>query len=467
MSGIETDAKRPPGPGGLATLRLLQSMSRNPLAGMLQLHRTHGRAARIGGPMPQNLFFRPEAAEHVLVTHNKRYRKGVLNAQFKVLDGLGLVTSEGDLWVRQRRMVQPAFHRQKLAALGSVMAEEAARAADRWVAHAADGRPFDVVPELMRLTLQSASRTLFGVDLEHEAQKVGPAVDDARAYLTWRMSRPFVPPWVPTRLGRRFLRARRLLDELVYGLISARRREGTAGRADLLSMFVEAVDAESGARMDDRQVRDEVMTLLMAGHESTAVTLSWVLFLLGRHPAEQARVAEEVDRVVGGRAPAAEDVGRLPYVRMVIDEAMRLYPPVWAMSRQAAEDDVVDGFRVARGEHVTLVQYAVHRLPDIWDEPDAFRPERFTPEAVEARPRYAYFPFGAGPRGCIGNHFALMEAALVLATVAQRFQVRAAADQKVEVELDPQISLRMKGGTWISLERRAARPGGGLLSSNG
>lgn len=449
----QIDAKPPPGPGTLESLRILRSMAKDTFGGMLRLHRTYGRAARIGGPMPQNWMFRPEAAEHVLVSHHKRYQKGMLNAQLKVLDGLGLVTSEGDLWVRQRRMVQPAFHRQKLAALGLVMTEEAAKAADRWAAHAADGRPFDVVPELMRVTLQSASRTLFGVDMEKDAHKVGPAVDDARDYLMWRFSNPFMPVWLPTRLARRFWRARKVLDELVYGLIAARRREGTAGRADLLSMCVEAVDPETSARMDDRQVRDEVMTLLMAGHESTAVTLSWALFLLGRNPEAQAKMVEEVDRVLGGRAAAAEDVARLPYVRMVIDEALRLYPPVWALSRQAAEDDVVDGFRVPRGEYVTLATYMVHRLPEIWDDPEAFRPERFSPEAQEGRSRYAYFPFGAGPRGCIGNHFALMESALVLAAVAQRFQVRAAADRAVE--MDAQISLRMKGGTWISLERRA------------
>lgn len=422
------------------------------LSPVLDLQRRFGAAARIGGPMPQHIFFRPEAVERVLVSNHKAYRKGRLNAQFEVLDGLGLVTSEGDLWARQRRIAQPVFQRSRLLALGELMAEETGRALERWSGLARAGCRFDVLPELLRLTLQSAARTLFGVDLGTRAGELGPAVDDARAFLTWRMARPFAPVWIPTPLAHRFRRAKRTLDQLVYGLIAERRSKGASGRVDLLSALVSAVDPETGAAMEDRQVRDEVMTLLMAGHESTAVTLGWALFLLGSNPEIQARLREEVDGVVGHRPPAAADVAQLPYTRMVLEETLRLYPPVWAMSRQAIEEDVVAGFRVPKGCYVMLVQYAIHRLPELWPEPEAFRPERFTASAVASRPRYAYFPFGAGPRACIGNHFALMEAALVLAAVVQRFVVR--VDAGHPVELEPQISLRLKGGTFVTLQSR-------------
>ncbi|HVE86572.1 MAG TPA: cytochrome P450 [Myxococcales bacterium] len=435
---------------------MLARIGRAPLAGFLELKKRYGKAARLPGPLPQTVLFTPAAVEQVLISLNKSFGRGLINGQFQLLDGLGLVTSEGDLWIRQRRMAQPLFHRQKLGALGAVMAEEAARAAERWSAHARSGRPFNVIPELMKLTLQSASRTLFGVELEHSAARVGPAVDAARSYLTWRAKFAFLPRWFPGPGSLRFRRARRTLDGVVYGLIAQRRREGAQGRADLLSLFLQATDADTGATMDDRQVRDEVMTLLMAGHESTAVTLSWVFLLLGRHPDVQRKAREELDAALGGRAPSAEDVPKLAFLRMVIDETLRLYPPVWGMSRQAVEDVVVDGVRIPRGEHVMLMQWAVHRDPAVWDAPDEFRPERFAPAAAEGRSRGAYFPFGAGPRSCIGNHFALMEAMLVTATALQRYELHVAEDHPAA--LDPQISLRLAGGVWITLRERPAPP---------
>jgi len=445
-----------PGPSGLEAMGLLARIGRDPLRGFLSLRDRYGPAARLPGPIPQTIFFSPAAVEQVLITQNKSFGRGLLNAQFQLLDGVGLVTSEGDLWIRQRRMAQPLFHRQKLGALGAVMAEETGRGVERWATHARDGRPFNVIPELMKLTLQSASRTLFGVTLDGSAARIGPAVDVARAYLTWRTKFAFLPAWFPGPGSFRFRRAKRTLDDVVFGLIAQRRREGTAGRADLLSLFIEATDADTGATMDDRQVRDEVMTLLMAGHESTAVTLSWAFFLLGRHPDIQRKVRDEVDAVTGGRAPAAEDVPKLPYLRMVLDETLRLYPPVWAMSRQAIEDAVIGDVRVPRGEHVMLMQWAVHRDPTVWDAPEEFRPERFAPAAAEGRSRGVYFPFGAGPRSCIGNHFALMEAMLVTATTVQRYELSVAADHPQVLE--PQVSLRIQGGVWVTLRERASHP---------
>lgn len=450
---MASEPKLAPGPSRLHAMGLLAKIGAEPLGGFLSLRDRWGPAVRLPGPITQTLFFRPAAVEQILISQNKSFGRSLLTAQFELLDGLGLVTSEGDLWIRQRRMAQPLFNRQKLAALGAVMAEEAQAAAGRWSSHARDGRPFNVIPELMKLTLQSASRTLFGVRLDDSAAEIPPAVDAARNYLTWRTKFAFLPRWFPGPGKARFLRAKKVLDAVVYGLIAQRRAEGTAGRTDLLSAFIDATDAETGATMDDRQVRDEVMTLLMAGHESTAVTLSWAFFLLGQHPDVQRKVRDELDAALGARAPSAEDLPRLPYLRQVLDETLRLYPPVWAMSRRAIEDVVVDGVRVPKGEHVMLMQWAVHHDPTLWESPDEFRPERFAPSpSSDARPRGVYFPFGAGPRACIGNHFALMEAALVTATTLQRYELSVAPDHPRKLE--PQISLRIEGGVWVALKER-------------
>ncbi|HEY8212067.1 MAG TPA: cytochrome P450 [Myxococcaceae bacterium] len=452
---MDSEPKVAPGPSRLEAMRLLPKIGNEPLRGFLSLKDRWGPAVRLPGPITQTIFFTPSAVEQVLLSQNKSFGRSLLTAQFELLDGLGLVTSEGDLWIRQRRMAQPLFNRQKLAALGAVMAEESAAAVERWSSHARAARPFNAIPELMKLTLQSASRTLFGVTLDQSAAEIGPAVDAARTYLTWRTKFAFLPRWFPGPGKARFDRAKRVLDGVVHGLIAQRRAEGTAGRADLLSAFIAATDADTGATMTDVQVRDEVMTLLMAGHESTAVTLSWVFFLLGRHPEVQRKVRDELDAVLGsGRAPSAEDVPKLPYLKAAIDETLRLYPPVWAMSRRAVEDAAVDGVRVPKGEHVMLMQWAVHRDPALWDAPAEFRPERFLGPTAEGRPRGVYFPFGAGPRACIGNHFALMEAMLVTATTLQRYELSVAPDHPEKLE--PQISLRIEGGVWVTLRERRA-----------
>lgn len=442
----------PPGPVGLEAFRVFARAGRAPLEAFRSLWQQHGDIVRIGmpGPLAQTLVAHPEAAEHVLARNHKNYRKGIVNAQFRVLDGNGLVTSEGEFWVRQRRLAQPAFHRQRLVGLGRIMTDAAEGLVGRWRGRARAREPFDAEPDMMHLTLEIAGKALFSYNLRETAE-ISQAVDVARDHITWRMYHPFAPEWLPTPGNYRFRQARARLDRLVYGIISERRRSAT-DRGDLLSMLLQAQDEESGERMSDLQLRDEVMTMLMAGHESTAVSMAWVWHLLARHPEVQERLHAELDAVPGCHTVTPDDLHRLPYLRAVVDETLRLYPTAWALSRQAIGEDELLGRRLPAGGYVTLVLYFLHRHPEFWENPEQFDPDRFMPERAASRPKFAYLPFGGGPRGCIGLHFALMEAQLVLATVAQRFRIEAAPGAREELE--PLLSLRNRNGVRILLRER-------------
>ena len=455
MSALASPSRRtfPPGPFGLKASATMRGAQARPLETFVTLRETYGDVVRtgLGGPLTYYLVFNPAGAEHVLAHHHKNYRKGAVNAQFRVLDGEGLVTSEGDFWVRQRRLAQPAFHRQRLEGLGAIMASAAVGLAARWELAAHESRVFDVEPELMRVTLEVAGRTLFGVDLSEEARHLSPAVDVARDYITWRMFRPYLPSWLPTPRHQAFLKARKTLDEVVYGIIRDRRRTG-ADPGDLLSMLMAARDEETGEGMTDLQLRDEVMTLLMAGHESTAVALTWAVYLLASHSEVQVRIQEEVTEVLGSRTVTSGDLPRLPYTRAVFEETLRLYPPAWALSRQAIQEDEICGYRIPAGGYVTLSPYVTQRHPDLWPDPNRFDPTRFLGEPPANRPRYAYFPFGGGPRKCIGLQFALMEAQIMLATLIQRFELHLASPEFPGTEA--LLSLRPKQGVLVRLRER-------------
>jgi cytochrome P450 len=443
----------PPGVTGLPGVALLRESRTRPVEMLRELQQRFGDTYRwgVGGPLLQLAALHPDGAERVLAQNHKNYRKGIINAQFRVLDGEGLVTSEGEHWIRQRRMAGPAFHRPRLAAIGGVMADAAESTVERWRGAAREGRVVEVEPEMMRLALRVAGGALFGMDVGDEAGEIRRAVDVARDYLTFRFYLPFYPTWLPTAANRRFFAAKKVLDDVVYGIIAERRRSGE-DRGDLLSMFMLARDEESGEGMSDLQLRDEVMTMLMAGHESTAVTMSWLLYLVARHPQVQERLRAEAETALGGRTPAAEDLAALPYHRMVVEETLRLYPPAWGLSRQAIEADEICGCAVPGGSYVLLCQYLTHRHPEFWDDPELFDPERFAPERAQGRHRFAYFPFGGGPRGCIGSGFALMEAQIVLAALVQHFRIEPADDRPLELE--PLLSLRVKGGVRVKLEER-------------
>jgi len=393
----------------------------------------------------------PADIKHVLLDNASNYVKSDLaNRVLGPMLGKGLLLSEGELWRRQRRVMSPSFNHKRIRDFGAVMAAVAQATVARWEAEGEGAR--DIADEMMRATLDIVARAMFSTELGDEVRRVGDAVTRYQESLG-RLSLPDMlglPPWFPRPGQRQGYRALAELDAAIDALIDE--RADGEDRGDLLAMLLNARDAETGAAMDRRQVRDEAATIITAGHETTANALTWTFYLLAKHPWAEARLHAELDEVLDGRAPTFDDVAKLRYARMVIDEAMRLYPPAHTLERQAVADDEVGGRRIPAGSAVIVSPWVLHRHRKLWDRPEAFDPERFAPERAEGRPRYAYLPFGGGPRICIGAGFALTEAAILLAAIAQRFRLRLAANQPVEpVGL---ITLRPRHGLPMTVERR-------------
>jgi cytochrome P450 len=430
----------------------VRQAQRDPLNFFLEGRQRFGDVFRYQvGPYVFFLLSHPDHIKHVLQDHARNYPRSWFYNFVKLVLGEGLVTSEGAFWRRQRRLAQPAFHRQRIAALAGIMAEMTAAMLARWRGHAGTGQPLDVAAEMMRLTLGIAGQTLFSTDVSGEAAVVGQALPVAMAYINFRINHPIAwPVSVPTPRNLRFKKAMGALDRVVYGIIAQRRKEAK-DRGDLLSMLLLARDEETGEGMSDQQLRDEVITFLLAGHETTGVALSWIWYLLSQHPAVERRLRGEVATVLNGRTPTVHDLPHLTYTRMVIEEAMRLYPPVWGIDREVLADDEVGGYHIPAKSVVVLSQFVTHRHPAFWDNPEGFDPERFTPERVAQRPRYAYFPFAGGPHQCIGNEFALMEAQLVVAMVTQTYRLQLMPGYRVEP--DPIFTLRPRPGVVMTVER--------------
>lgn len=412
------------------------------------------------GPKVFNVTADAEAARQVLQSNYKRYRKSDTYLALKPFLGEGLFTSEGEFWKRQRRLAQPSFHLEALAGLCKTMADETALMLDRWAEHQRAGRSFDLAANMMQLTLSVVGRTLFNVDLASSAGSVGSALTEVLRITDARLLSPLrVPLHWPTPTNRTYRAALASLDETVGAIIRTRREEAARGevRADLLGMLLAARDEETGQGMSDAQLRDEVMTLVLAGHETTANALSWAFYLLSQNPECARRLRSSVRDVLGDRPPTFEDVPRLGYALMVVQESMRLYPPVWIMERTPLEPDVVCGYRMVPGDTVSVCTYALHHNESYWPNPEGFDPLRFEPgsAAMAARPKFAYLPFGGGPRVCIGNHFALMEAQVVLAMAFQRFRVDLVPGKSVEPAL--MLTLRPADGVWVTVEKPGPR----------
>ncbi|MEO8194097.1 MAG: cytochrome P450 [Gemmatimonadales bacterium] len=427
-------------------------IARNPLAMMLSMQRAHGDIAhwRIG-PQDIYLFSHPDLVRDVLVTNQKNFRKSRGLERARRLLGDGLLTSEGEVHLRQRRLAQPAFHRQRIAAYASTMSDYAERTSSRW--H--NGDTVDMHKEMMRLTLGIVSRTLFDADVDEEAAEVGDALTHAFESFNIAML-PFteILEKFPLPAVRRFNAARDTLDRIIYRMIEERRKSDE-DRGDLLSMLLLATDTEGdGGGMSDTQLRDEALTLFLAGHETTANALTWTWYLLSQHPEIEARVHAEVDSVLGGRAPRFDDMPALPYTRMVFAESMRLYPPAWAIGRRAIEAFGVKGYTIPRRSVVIMSPYIMHRDARFFPDPERFDPDRWTPEAQASRPKFSYFPFGGGTRVCIGEQFAWMEGILLVAALAKKWRMRLVPGHPVEVQ--PLITLRPKHGMRMQLERRSA-----------
>lgn len=431
-------------------LGILNEVRNDPLRVFTSALREPSEIVRMKFATRSALFLKhPDHIELVLQQRAKTYTKSIRHYEsLRLALGNGLVTSDGSFWLRQRRLAQPAFHRARIAAFADTMADATEKLLARWQPNiAAPGTraaPIDVSEEMMHVTLEIVCRTLLGTDVP-EAGDIGRAVGIASRFIDERSDAIVpLPVALPFPANLRFKKAMAALDRAVYAIIAERRAHPRADAGDLLSMLMEARDEDTGETMSDTQLRDEVMTMFVAGHETTACALSWTFFLLSRHPKIEIQLRSDVIAAFGDGPIGLDGLRRVPLLERVVKESMRLYPPVWILGRAAVEPDVLDGVPIAAGDWVLMSPYVTHRHPDIWDNPEGFDPDRFLPEAQKARSRFAWFPFAGGPRQCIGDQFAMMEAQIVLATVLRRVRLTLAPWQVVEPE--PLVTLRPKDG---------------------
>ena len=451
-SSLATSARRPgtkfpPGPPNRLFGMLFGALQQDPLQYFTDMTQQYGDVwgMRIGN---FRSFFinHPDLIEDVLVNKARLYHKGRILQANKYLFGEGLLTAEGDFWLRQRRLAQPAFHRERIAAYAATMADYTEQMLAKWCG----GEERDVHQEMMNLALRIVGKTLFDADVTHEARKVGETLDMLLKIASNFGRTVLVPLWVPTPKNLRAKAGVRRIEKIIYRIIAERRKSGH-DTGDLLSTLLQVRD-EDGTRMNDRQLRDETITLFLAGHETTASTLSWTWWLLAQNPAVEKRFHEELHCVLGGRAPTMDDLPKLTYLGHVLTESLRLYPPAWGMARLAEEEHEILGYPVRPGYGVAMAQWVVHRDARWFDAPLEFRPERWENGLAKRLPRFAYFPFGGGPRQCIGNTFALMEASVVLATIGQKFRLSVLPGQ--EVRPMASITMRPRNGIRVRLEAR-------------
>jgi cytochrome P450 len=449
---------------GRFPLGVLPEFRRDPLRlylGALEHHRDLVRLRF--GPRDSYTLFHPELIKYVLVDHNKNYQRNKFgNELLKELIGLNLLTSDGDFWLHQRRLMQPAFHRQRVQGFGPIITDSAAAMLARWAA-LPPATTVDVAREMMTVTLRVVGQALFSVDLLAESQGLGRSIEMGSIYYAYRLGRLFAPPlWVPTPMNRAYQAATKAVLHLAPNLISERRRliathgpaEASGRQYDMLDLLLDARDEATGAAMSDDQLATELRMFIAAGHETTSNTLTWTLYLLARHPAVAAKLYDEIDAVLAGRTPTMADLPQLVYTKMVIDEAMRLYPAAWIMARQSIAADQLGDYLIPAKTGVVIPIFAVHRHPAFWAEPDQFDPERFAPTVAATHHRFAYMPFGGGPRQCIGAGFAQAEAQLILAMIAQQYQLQLPPGYVATPE--PLVTLRVKGGLPMRLLPRKA-----------
>ncbi len=427
----------------------------NPILLFEHLTATYGKMAHYRvGPSDIVLVNEPDFIREILIVQASSFVKERTQKRMKILLGEGLITSDGEVHRRQRRIAAPAFHRQRIQAYGSIMVERAAAMRDAW----REGMEIDVSAEMMRLSLEVVARTLFAQEVTEDILSINHEVNAIMKLYNFLIALPRAEDYLhlPIPGLMRFRRARKRLDEVVYRMIAEHRAAGV-DRGDLLSMLLRSRDEEQDhSGMSDEQIRDEVLTIFLAGYETVANALAWTWMLLGQNPEAEAKLHEELDRVLQGRLPTLDDLPELKYTEMVLAESMRLYPPAWAMGRQATRDVALGPYLLPAGTYFFFSQYIIQRSAEHYPDPLRFDPERFTPENKARRSKFVYFPFGAGSRQCIGESFAWMEATLVLATMAQRWRLRLIPGQKLEVQ--PKITLRPKYGIRMVPELRVGAP---------
>ncbi len=445
-----TKPTRPPGPRGTPIMGVMREFNRDQLGFIERLRLDYGDVVWTRFLyVPAIFLYHPDDIEYVLTTNPKNFIKSMsLRSNFfQRLVGKGLLTSQGDEWKRQRRLSQPAFHRERVASYANVMVDYTERLISKWQ----EGETRDTHPDMMRLTLEIVVQCLFSADVSSDVDDVGATLKElvkpfaAQATLKWILNNR-----LPTPAHFRFHALAKKIDNVVYRIIAERRASGR-DEGDLLSMLLAARD-EDGSQMSDRQLRDEVMTLFLAGHETTALTMAWSWYLLGTHPESERKFHAELDEVLGDRKPTAADLPRLKFTEQIAKESMRLYPPAYGLGREAIDDCEIGGYQVPKGTQVFMFQWATQRDPRFYDEPQAFRPERWTEDFIERLPKYAYFPFGGGPRVCIGASFAMMEIILCLATIGQKVRLELVPDHPVSIY--PAMSLRPKDGIKVVVRNR-------------
>ena len=442
-----------PGPRGPALLGVMADIWRDRLGMMTGVTEQYGDAVRFKlGPKSLYLLNHPDHAKHVLADNATNYHKGIGQAHAKKVLGDGLLTSEGELWKRQRKTLNPAFRRDRLSRFAGVVVEEASLLADRWRRKTRNGPsvPVDVVQEMTTLTLAVLGQTLLNADLG-AYESIGQSFEVVQDQAMFEMATlNLVPHTVPLPRHLRFRKARRELDRIVLDIVRQRTQSGD-GSDDALSRLMADYAAEPDEKVRRRQLRDELVTILLAGHETTASTVSWTWYELHRHPEVGERMRAEAREVLGDGLPEYADLHRLPYTTMVIQETMRLHPPVWILPRRALEPDRVGGYDIPAGSDVLICPYTLHRHPEFWPDPERFDPERFATDQAATQHRYAYIPFGAGPRFCIGNNLGMMEAVFVAAIVAREFRLELQPGRQVVGE--PLLSLRVKDGLPMIIHR--------------
>jgi cytochrome P450 len=435
-------APTPPGPRGSLIRGNWTEGWNDPLALFARCQAEFGPIARLRfGPHFYYLLNDPDLIHHVMHKNAKNYRKSRYYRGIKRVLGDGLFTSEGDFWRRQRRLAGPAFHRERLNAFAATMTACTRDALPRLKELV--GKTLSVEKEMSRLALRIVCRTLFSAEVGADSDAVARAVSFANEFAE-RTS--FLPAWVPTTKNRELKEALAVFDGIVTHMLEERRsgRASPATKGDVLSMLMAARDEETGEGMSDRQLRDEALTMIIGGHETTATVLTWTFYLLSLNPAVERRLRAHVREVLGDRDPTADDLQKLGYVTQVIQESMRLYPPAWVMEREALAEDQLGGYRIPAGATVAVSSYVFHRHPAYWTNPEGFDPDRFAPELARERPRQLYLPFGSGPRQCIGNGFAMMETVIILSMLVRELSLDLVAGHKVELE--PVTTLRPKYG---------------------